>query len=240
MKTPKGTLFLLPSPLGENISEFFFTDYYIQRYLQIKIFIVEEIRTARRFLRKLVPNFPIDTCTFLIYNEHTLHADVQSYIQPLLHGQDVGLMSEAGCPIIADPGHAIVREAHKNEIKVVPYIGPSSILLALMASGLPSQTFKFNGYLPAKSTELIKVIQKIEKESKLQNLTQIFIETPYRNQSLLDCILKHCTSHTLLSVACNLTQPDEFIYTQTIENWRKNCNNIPKKPAVFLLYSGKL
>lgn len=198
------------------------------------------MRTTRRLLRKLIPNFPIDNCSFLIYNEHNLQSNLNSFIEPLLQGHNVALMSEAGCPAIADPGNKIILLAHKHKIRVVPIIGPSSIILALMASGLPAQSFKFNGYMPAKANELIKAIQKIEKQSQTENITQIFIETPYRNQSLFEKILSTCSSNTYLSVAINLTQPDELIATKTIEQWRKNTITIPKNPAIFIIYSGKL
>ncbi len=238
--TKKGTLYIIPTPLGEHISSFFFNRYYLDILQQTNIFIVEELRTTRRLLRKLIPNFPIDNCTFLIYNEHNLQSNLNNFIEPLLNGHNVALMSEAGCPAIADPGNAIILFAHKHEIKVVPLIGPSSIIMALMASGLPAQSFKFHGYLPAKTNELQKAIQKIEKQSKTENITQIFIETPYRNQSIFEKILNTCSSNTYLSVSINLTQPDELIVTKTIEQWRKNGIIIPKNPAIFIIYSGKL
>lgn len=238
--TKCGTLYIVPTPLGENISALFFDSYYLNILQQTNIFIVEELRTTRRLLRKLIPNFPIDDCTFLIYNEHNLKSNLDTFIEPLLQGHNVALMSEAGCPAIADPGNEIILSAHKHNIRVVPLIGPSSIVMALMASGLPAQLFKFHGYLPAKTNELQKAIQKIEKQSQSENITQIFIETPYRNQSLFEKILNTCSPHTYLSVAINLTQPNEFVATKTIEQWRKSCISIPKEPAIFIIYSGKL
>ncbi len=236
----QGFLYIIPTPIGEQIESIFFDNYYKETINKIKFFIVEEIRTTRRFLKKIINNFPLNECTFLTYNEHTKSNNLTEYITPLLKGYDVAIMSESGCPAIADPGYPIILEAHKHNIKVIPLIGPSSIFLSIMASGLPAQSFKFNGYLPAKTNELIKAIQKIEKQSLNENLTQIFMETPYRNQSLFQTLLKTCNPNTLLTIASNLTQPNEFIKTQTIEKWQKNCINFQKVPTIFILYSGKL
>ncbi len=239
-KSKKGSLYLIPTPMGEHINSIFFDKYYKETINNNRIFIVEEIRTIRRFLKKIIPNFPINDCHFFTYNEHTKTNNINEFITPLLNGHNIAMMSEAGCPVIADPGYPIILEAHKYKIKVIPLIGPSSILLSLMASGLPAQKFKFNGYLPVKTDDLRKTILKLEKQSQQENLTQIFMETPYRNQSLFETLVKICCTKTLLTVASNITQPDEFIKTQTIDEWQKNCITIQKVPAIFIIYSGKL
>ncbi len=240
MNNIQGKLYLIPSPIGDSINDFFYSSYYLNTLLPLRNFIVEETRTTRRFLRKLIPNFPINDCTFVEYNEHHLSSNPESYLIPLQKGYPVGLISEAGCPTIADPGYPIILAAHKYNIEVIPLIGPSSLILSLMASGLPAQNFKFNGYLPAKSDELVKCIQKIEKQSKNENLTQLFIETPYRNHSLFQTLLKTCNPDTLLCIAVNLTQPNAIIKTQTIQNWKKKTIVLEKVPAIFILYSGIL
>ncbi len=239
MKT-NGKLYLIPTPLGDNVADLFFSSYYLNILKSLRFFIVEETKTTRRLLRKLIPDFPINDCQFMEYNEHSINSQAESYLSPLYQGNDVGFLSEAGCPAVADPGYPIIQMAHKKNITVIPLIGPSSIILALMASGLPAQQFKFNGYLPAKSDALIKAIQKIEKQSSQENLTQLFIETPYRNQSLFQALIKHCSPNTLLCVASNLTQPNEFIKTQSIQQWQKNGITFEKIPTFFVLYSGKL
>lgn len=235
----KGTLFLIPTPLGENFSTESYSPEYLKLLFSLKHFIVEEIKTARRFLKKLNPSCSIDEITFYILNEHTTEKEFEKYLEITSKGVNIGLLSEAGCPGIADPGAQIVKIAHKNHIKVVPIIGPSSITLALMASGLNGQNFSFSGYLPVKPLERKTKLQQLEKRSKLENQTQIFIETPYRNLSLLTDMISFCQSSTMLCIACNISQPDEFIKTLTILEWKNNVPDINKKPAVFLLYSFK-
>jgi 16S rRNA (cytidine1402-2'-O)-methyltransferase len=235
----KGTLFLIPTPLGEIYSIESFSPEYLKLIFSLKHIIVEEIKTARRFLKKLDPSCPIDEITFYILNEHTSEKEFEKYIEVTKTGINMGLLSEAGCPGIADPGAQIVQIAHKNNIKVVSVIGPSSITMALMASGMNGQNFSFAGYLPVKPIERKAKLQQLEKRSKLENQTQIFIETPYRNLSLFTDILGFCQPSTLLCMACNISQPDEFIHTKTIAEWKNNLPDINKKPAVFLMYSTK-
>lgn len=232
-----GTLFLVPTPMGEYISSMFYDNYYKDVLNHTRYFIVEETKTTRRFLRKIIQNFPIDSCVFMEYNEHSSSISLKEFISPLLKGNDACMLSEAGCPAVADPGYPIVAEAHNHHIKVVPLIGPSSIMLALMASGLPAQQFKFNGYLPAKTPERKNKIKIIEKQSFQEHLSQIFIETPYRNKAIFNDLIEHCNPQTLLCIASNLTQPDEFIKTQTISQWQKKCWEAPKSPTVFIVYS---
>lgn len=237
---PNSTLFLVPTPMGEVVNSIFIDQYYISVLSACRYFIVEEVKTTRRFLRKIIPNFPINSCLFLEYNEHSIKNNLNDFIAPLKNGFNVCLMSESGCPAIADPGYAIILEAHRQNLKVVPMIGPSSIVLALMASGLPAQRFKFNGYLPVKQKELKNKLITLERQSSNECLSQIFIETPYRNQALFNNIIETTQLHTLLCIASNLTQPDEYIKTQSISNWQKNRWLAPKKPTIFILYSGKL
>ncbi len=233
----KGKLYLIPTPLGEHFSTDSFGKEYMDCVLMLKYFIVEELKTARRFLKKINPSCRIDDITFFILNEHTREKDFENFLQYALSGNNIGLLSEAGCPGIADPGAQVVRIAHKNQVQVVPLTGPSSITLALMSSGLNGQNFSFAGYLPVKPEERKAKLLQIEKRSKLENQTQIFIETPYRNISLLTDIIKYCNPNTLLCIASNLTQPDQFIRTLNIASWKNNLPDIHKKPAVFLIMS---
>lgn len=237
---PNGTLFLVPTPMGDVVNSIFIDQYYISILSVCRHFIVEEVKTTRRFLRKIIPDFPIDSCIFIEFNEHSSKNNLNDFIAPLRNGHHVCLMSESGCPAVADPGYPIVLEAHRQNIKVVPMIGPSSIILALMASGLPAQRFKFNGYLPTKSLDLKQKLNALERQSSNEGLSQIFIETPYRNQALFNHIIEMTRSNTLLCIASNLTQPDEYIKTQSISNWHKNRWIAEKKPTIFILYSGKL
>ena len=202
---------------------------------EIKYFIVEDLRTARRFLKKVNKNIDIDALTFFVLNKHTDKREIESFIQPLTKGSNIGLMSEAGVPGVADPGAEIVALAHDNNIQVVPLTGPSSIVLALSASGLNGQNFVFHGYLPIKQHERIRKIGRIEDYSKKNRQTQIFIETPYRNNQLIKDILDTCRSETKLCIACNISAENEFIKTKRINQWQKEIPDFHKQPAVFLL-----
>jgi len=233
----KGKLFLIPTPLGENFTIQNINSDVIKTLQGIRFLIAEELKTARRFLKKLDPSCPIDDITFFVLNEHTTPQEFEQYLKVAENGNNVGLLTEAGCPAIADPGSQVVNIAHKNEIKVVPLVGPSSITLALMASGLNGQKFAFWGYLPVKQNERKIKIKQIEKHSKLENQTQIFIETPYRNISLFNDIIAVCEPETQLCIASNITQYDEFILTMKIKKWKLKIPDIHKKPTVFLLLS---
>jgi 16S rRNA (cytidine1402-2'-O)-methyltransferase len=232
-----GSLFLIPAPLGENRPADVLPAYNIQVINSLSVFVVEDLRSARRFLRKINPTFSIDDCLFFLLNEHTVERfDCSDPIRILEKGTNVGLLSEAGLPCIADPGATIVKAAHIRQVPVVPLVGPCSIVLALMASGLCGQNFTFHGYLPAEKTLLDNVVKRAESVSTKENQTQIFIETPYRNMQLLNAILTCCQSDTWLSVAINLTLENEYIRTQTISQWRKQpLPPLNKQPAVFLL-----
>jgi 16S rRNA (cytidine1402-2'-O)-methyltransferase len=202
-----------------------------------RFFIVENIRTARRFMKQVNKEIYIDQLTFFELNKHTQASEIPAFLEPLEKGEDVAVISEAGCPGIADPGAEIVKLAHLKSISVVPLVGPSSILLSLMASGLNGQNFAFNGYLPVQSGARSKAISKLEKKAKIERQTQIFIETPYRNNQLIADLLKTCSASTLLCIAANITAENEFISTKTIAEWKKNTPDLHKQPAIFLIGS---
>ena len=231
-----GTLYLIPTTLGGDSVNRIIPPEVQNICIGIRIFIVEEVKTARRFIIKLKIPVPIDELTFLVFNEHSKETNLDTFIQPLLQGQDVGLLSEAGVPAVADPGNEIVKLAHSKNIKIAPLTGPSSILLALMASGLNGQNFAFNGYLPVPKPERIKKIKIFERRSETENQTQIFIETPYRNKHLIADIIESCNPNTYLCIACNLTLENEFIKTMTVSEWKKNIPEIHKNPAIFLIH----
>ena len=204
----------------------------------IRHFIVENIRTARRFIKKCDPSANISAITFYELNFHTPQEVIASYLNPLREGSPVGLMSEAGCPGVADPGALIVRIAQEEGLKVVPLIGPSSILLSLMASGLNGQNFSFHGYLPVDSAERERRIRTLESQSLQHDVTQIFIETPYRNDKMLESLLKTLRNDTLLCVARGVTDPEnECIITRSVGKWKESNFRIDKVPTVFLFYS---
>lgn len=200
-----------------------------------RFFIVENIRTARRFMKQVNKEIDIDQLTFFKLNKHTQPNELPSFLKPLENGEDVAVISEAGCPGVADPGAEIVKLAHLKRISVVPLVGPSSILLSLMASGLNGQNFAFNGYLPVKPGERTRAINLLEKKAKIEQQTQIFIETPYRNNQLIADLLKTCSSSTLLCIAANITADNEFISTKTVGEWKKNTPDLHKQPAIFLI-----
>jgi 16S rRNA (cytidine1402-2'-O)-methyltransferase len=202
----------------------------------ISVFFVEELRSARRFLKKMVPELVIDNLQFFEINEHTETA-LSEAARFFKQGTTIAYISEAGCPAVADPGQALVALAHQYGVRVVPHVGPNSMLLALMASGFNGQCFQFYGYLPNKQPALSQAIQKLETESRLKQQTQLFIETPYRNNQLIQELLKHLHPQTRLCVACNLTAPEEQIVSLTVAEWKKQTHDFHKKPCVFLVYS---
>jgi 16S rRNA (cytidine1402-2'-O)-methyltransferase len=232
----KGTLYLIPSLLGESPADTVFPPANIEIISHIRYFIVEEIRTARRFLKKVCPEIEPDRLTFTLYNEHTDSTELSSFLEPLLRGEDACILSEAGTPCVADPGSLVVRLAHESGIRVVPLTGPSSILLALMASGFNGQQFVFHGYLPIDKQDRKKRIREIEQDIIKKNQTQVFIETPYRNLQLFQAITETCQESTLLCVATSLTTVEESIITLTIKEWKKRKPELHKRPTVFLLY----
>lgn len=202
--------------------------------LSLRYYFVENVRTARRFLKSLHPSIVIDDITFSEIDKHN-GPDLKLLKEWLDKGYDIGVMSEAGCPGIADPGSVIVQKAHEHNTEIIPLTGPNSIILALMASGLNGQSFAFNGYLPLKEPGRSKCIKDLEQLSAKEKQTQVFIETPYRNNALLDELLKHCRDNTLLSIAQNITGKDAYIKTLPVSKWKKHKPELAKQPAVFLL-----
>jgi len=232
----QASLFLIPVTLGETDHNRVLPDYNREIILGIRHFIVENIRTARRFLKKAEPGIVIDDLTFYELNKHTSPEDVAGYLSPLAKGEHVGVISEAGCPAIADPGADVVAIAQKRNYPVVPLVGPSSILMGLMASGFNGQSFAFQGYLPIDSMERMQAIKKLEGRIYAEDQTQIFIETPYRNNKLAEDFLRTCRSSTRLCIASDITCGDEFIRTRTIQEWQGKIPDLNKKPTIFLLY----
>jgi 16S rRNA (cytidine1402-2'-O)-methyltransferase len=231
-----GTLYLVPAPLGEGDVAQVMSAAVLQCVTDLSYYIVERPKTARQFLKRVGCHPPLQEIKMQVLDEHTQLDNLLPLLEPLLAGNDVGLLSEAGCPAVADPGAELVRLAHQKKIKVVPLVGPSSILLALMASGLNGQRFVFHGYLPIETNARIIEITTLEKLSLVHDQTQVFIETPYRNQKLLALLVQTCKDSTDLCVACNLTLASEYIATQTIKAWKQTLPDINKKPAIFLLH----
>lgn len=229
-------LFLIPVTLGDTSIESVLPPYNREVILNIRHFIVEDIRSARRFLKKVDKGIDIDTLTFYPLNKHTSPADISGYLAPLLAGNPVGVISEAGCPAVADPGADVVAIAQRKGLKVVPLVGPSSIILAVMGSGFNGQSFAFHGYLPIDPGERGKKLKMLEQRAYSEDQTQLFIETPYRNNKMLDDILLQCRPQTQLCIAANLTCEGEYLKTKTIQEWRKNKPDLSKLPCIFLLY----
>jgi 16S rRNA (cytidine1402-2'-O)-methyltransferase len=230
-----GRIFLIPSMLGEGIPELVLPDQVVGKVHKIKHFVVENTRSARRFLIRIKHPIRPDNLFFHELDKHNPEAGIGAYIQLCEQGEDIGIISEAGMPGIADPGSLVVKAGHQKGIKIIPLTGPSSIFLALSASGMNGQNFIFHGYLPLKKEDRSLKIKEMEFNSGNLNQTQIFIETPYRNSQLLDDLLRLCHKNTLLCIACQITMDDEFIITHTILEWQKNKPDISKKPCVFLL-----
>jgi len=232
MKT--GKLYLIPTPLGENEPSTVLPPSVMETACRLHCFVVEELRTARRFLSAYGLRGHIDGLDLHVLNEHSTPEEVEALL-PLFDGQDVGLMSEAGLPAVADPGAALVELCHRHGIEVVPLVGPSSLMLALMASGLNGQSFAFRGYIPAKTEERRAALKELEKQSRARKESQILIETPYRNDSLLADMLQVLSPATRICVAADLTLPTQYIRTDTVERWRKQAPVIGKRPCVFIL-----
>ena len=231
-----GTLYLIPCTLGDTPATQVLPQHTIDIARGLKHFVVEQPKTARQFLSALRPEQPIQSLHFATLNEHTAANELTELLAPLLAGEDVGIISEAGCPGIADPGAELVSLAHRHGIRVVPLVGPSSILLALMASGLNGQRFAFHGYLPIPEAQRNKAIAALEAESARYHQTQLFIETPYRNEKLFSALLAHCRPQTLLCVASDITLPHEQIRTRPIAQWKSQpAPQLNKRPSLFLL-----
>ena len=230
-----GCLYLIPTTLGESDTARVIPSDVSAIIKNINYFIVENIRTARRYLRKLDPLLNIDELHFFELNQHTDNLVPEEYLNPIFEGFDVGIISEAGCPGIADPGAEVVKIAHIKQIRVIPLVGPSSILLSLMASGMNGQNFAFIGYIPVKPTERVKAIREIEKRSIIEKQTQIFIEAPYRNTQLISDLINTLNDQSRLCIACDITLETEYIKTQTVAQWKKGVPDLHKRPAIFLI-----
>jgi len=228
-------LYLVPNVLSEGDWQNVLPAQLFPILTNTKHFIVEDVRTARRFLKKVNKEINIDDCTFYELNKRTKYSEIPAFLKPIEQGFDVAVISEAGCPGIADPGADVVKIAHQKEYKVVPIVGPSSILLALMASGLNGQNFAFKGYLPVKPIERVNEIQVLEKRVISQRQTQIFIETPYRNNHLINDLLKTCAPTTLLCIAADITGENEFIATKNIQQWKGKMPDLHKIPVIYLI-----
>lgn len=228
-------LYMIPTTLGDTTIERVLPPDLTELISSLSVFIVENIRTARRFLKKVNPTIVIDDLTFFELNQHTEKKEIIRFLEPHQKGLDIGVISEAGCPGIADPGAEVVRIAHTKNIQVVPLVGPSSILLALMASGMSGQNFAFNGYLPIKNPEKLQHIKLLEKRMQTEGQTQIFIEAPYRNAQLLASLLQHCEAETMLCIAVDITLETEFILTKPVSYWKSHLPEIQKRPAIFMI-----
>jgi len=229
-----GKLYLIPNTLGDSSLNYVLPPFNIEIINTINHYIVEDIRTARRFLSKCGIKTKIDDLQFYLLNKHTPIEEISSFLDPLKLGQAVGVISEAGCPAVADPGSEVVKLAHESDIEIVPLIGPSSILLALMASGFNGQRFAFNGYLPVKEEDRIQQLKKDEQRSKSEGLTQIYIETPYRNMQLFKSLVECLNANTRLCIATDLSLESEYIKTKSIKNWKTTSIDINKKPSIFM------
>lgn len=229
-------LYLIPVTLGDTEIESVLPSRNKEVILNISHFIVENVRTARRFLKKVDRNINIDELTFYTLNKHTKAEDIDSYLLPLIAGNSVGVISEAGCPAVADPGADVVAIAQRKRLTVVPLVGPSSIILSVMGSGFNGQSFAFNGYLPIDTNERQKKIKSLEHRVYSEDQTQLFIETPYRNNKMLDDLLRVCRPNTKICIASNITCKDESIRTCSVEKWRKQKYQVPKVPCIFLIY----
>lgn len=229
-------LYLIPNLLGDTPVEQVLPPYNHEIIMGIRHFIVEDVRTARRFLKLVDRSIDIDQLTFYTLNKHTNPEEVASMLRPLEEGSSMGVISEAGCPAVADPGADVVAIAQRKGLQVIPLVGPSSIILAVMGSGFNGQSFAFNGYLPIEPEERIKVLKKLEQRAYTENQTQLFIETPYRNAKMMADILKACRPKTHLCIAAGLTTKDEYIKTHTVKEWSGHLPQLEKTPCIFLIY----
>lgn len=231
----KLSIYLIPASLGSDKTDNFLPDIVFSIINKIDHYIVEKERTARRYLIKLGIKTPVDRLRFYILDKHTGEQEKSEFLEPARQGANMGIISEAGTPAIADPGAEIIKIAHKENIRVVPLVGPSSILLAQMASGLNGQNFAFTGYLPIQQNEKKKKIRQLEMRSRKGNQSQIFMETPYRNEKILEDLLKICSPKTRLCIAADITLDTEYIKTKTIAEWKASHPNIHKRPTIFIL-----
>lgn len=236
MTSTKGKLYLIPTTLGDN-EPLEVLPISVKRVIEeTDTFIVENEKTARRFIKRICPEKSQPSLKIFLLNKFTEAIDLPTYLEPCLHGTNVGLLSEAGCPGVADPGADVVKIAHNKNIKVVPLVGPSSILMAIMSSGMNGQSFSFNGYLPIDKGERKTEIKRLERLSFDHNQSQIFIETPYRNNKMLEDLAAVLDKNTDICVACDITLSTEFIKTQTALHWKKNKADLHKRPTIFIIH----
>lgn len=228
-------LYLIPTLLGNDDFDRSIPRWNLEIINSLDVYIVENEKSARKFIKTVLPEKKQSELELYVLDKNTTDQELAELSKLFSGNKNIGILSEAGLPAVADPGARLVRLAHKKNVQVIPLVGPSSILLALMASGMNGQQFKFHGYLPIDKLERKKAIQKLESESKIQNTTQIFMETPYRNNQLLEDLVKFCTPSTLICVACNLTMENEFVSTKTVKEWEQKKTDFHKKPAIFLL-----
>lgn len=229
-------LYLIPVTLGETSIEQVLPPYNHEVIMGIRHFVVENIRSARRFLRQTDKAFPIDDCTFFEMGKHADEKQFSQYLQPLREGKTVGVISEAGCPAVADPGADIVRIAQREGLRVVPLVGPNSMIMAVMSSGLGGQSFAFNGYLPVDASDRAKRLKALESRAWTEGQTQLFIETPYRNEKMFQALLSTLRPQTRLCIAAGITTADEYIRTLPISEWKKTkLPDLSKIPAIFLI-----
>lgn len=232
-------LYLLPVTLGDTEIDNVLPSYNREIIRQIKFFIVENVRSARRFLKKVDRDINIDELTFYLMDKHTDAAKMASYLKPLAEGNAMGVISEAGCPAVADPGADVVAVAQRKNLRVIPMVGPSSIIMSVMGSGFNGQSFAFNGYLPIEPAERTKRIKQLETRAYTEDQTQLFIETPYRNHKMLEELLRTCKPSTRLCIASGITCAEEYIHTHTIAEWKKiKLHDLSKIPTIFLIYKG--
>lgn len=229
-------LYLLPVTLGDTQIETVLPSYNKDIILGIRHFIVEDVRSARRFLKKVDREIDIDALTFYPLNKHTSPEDISGYLKPLRSGLSMGVISEAGCPAVADPGADVVAIAQRENMRVVPLVGPSSIILSVMASGFNGQSFAFHGYLPIEQGERAKTLKMLEQRIYTEHQTQLFIETPYRNNKLVEELLHTCRPQTKLCIAANITCEGEYIKTRSLKAWQSKVPDLSKIPCIFLLY----
>ena len=235
----EAALYLIPVTLGDTPISNVLPSYNKEIILGIRHFIVEELRTARRFLKAVEKSIDIDSLTFYEMGKHADVSRFNQYLEPLRKGQSVGVISEAGCPAVADPGADVVAIAQREGLRVVPLVGPSSILLAVMASGFNGQSFAFHGYLPIDAGARTKRLKQLESRSAAEHQTQLFIETPYRNEKLMADLLATCNPQTRLCIGAGLTTEQEYVRSQSIRDWKKNgLPQISKIPTIFAIYAG--
>ena len=235
----ENALYLLPVTLGDTERDNVLPSYNREIIRQIKFFIVENVRSARRFLKKVDRDINIDELTFYLMDKHTDAAKMASYLKSLEEGNAMGVISEAGCPAVADPGADVVAVAQRKNLRVIPMVGPSSIIMSVMGSGFNGQSFAFNGYLPIEPAERTKRIKQLETRAYTEDQTQLFIETPYRNHKMLEELLRTCKPSTRLCIASGITCAEEYIHTHTIAEWKKiKLHDLSKIPTIFLIYKG--